>query len=77
MKAIPLLNGYKSKLQELSGSKPIDTSFIDEAIKELEEYESNMDIYFDRTTNSRCSKSFNSDIERVTEVFLKCYESKA
>ena len=33
---------------------------ISESIKELEEYQSDMDSYLDYTTGSRCTKSFNS-----------------
>ena len=38
---------------------------IDEAIKELEEYESDMDSYLDYTTGSRCTKSFNSSLGSI------------
>jgi len=35
-----------------------------------------MDVYFDRTTNGRCSKSFGVDIDRVTETFDEIYKLK-
>ena len=38
---------------------------IDKAIKELEEYESDMDSYLDYTTGSRCTKSFNSSLGSI------------
>ena len=45
-----------------------DFSNIEEAIKELEEYESDMDKYLDYTTNSKCSKSFNSNLNSIKQA---------
>ena len=63
MKAIELLKDYKNidfgcNMDDLH-------SQIDEAIKELEEYESDMDSYLDYTTGSRCTKSFNSSLGSI------------
>ena len=44
---------------------------IDEAIKELEEYESDMDSYLDYTTGSRCTKSFNSCLGSIKIAYGK------
>ena len=44
---------------------------IDEAIKELEEYESDMDSYLDYTTGSRCTKSFNSCLGSIKIAYEK------
>ena len=78
MKALKILNG---RLKELKGASRIvrmDNShlkfdkpikYIEEAIKELEEYESDMDKYLDYTTNSRCSKSFNSCLSSVKSEY--------
>ena len=44
---------------------------IDEAIKELEEYESDMDSYLDYTTGSRCTKSFNSSLGSIKIAYGK------
>ena len=48
-----------------------DFSNINEAIKELKEfekYESDMDKYLDYTTNSKCSKSFNSNLNSIKQA---------
>lgn len=78
MKALKILNG---RLKELKGASKIlrmDNShlkfdkpikYIEEAIKELEEYESDMDKYLDYTTNSRCSKSFNSCPSSIKSIY--------
>ena len=63
MKAIELLKDYKNidfgcNMDDLH-------SQVDEAIKELEEYESDMDSYLDYTTGSRCTKSFNSSLGSI------------
>ena len=42
-----------------------------EAIKELEEYESDMDKYLDYTTGSRCTKSFNSCLGSIKIAYGK------
>ena len=42
---------------------------IDKAIKELEEYESDMDSYLDYTTGSRCTKSFNSSLGSIKNAY--------
>ena len=42
---------------------------IDEAIAELEEYESDMDSYLDYTIGSRCTKSFNSSLGSIKNAY--------
>ena len=69
MKAIELLKDYKNidfgcNMDDLH-------SQIDEAIKELEEYESDMDSYLDYTTGSRCTKSFNSSLGSIKIAYGK------
>ena len=69
MKAIELLKDYKNidfgcNMDDLH-------SQVDEAIKELEEYESDMDSYLDYTTGSRCTKSFNSCLGSIKNAYLK------
>ena len=46
-------------------------SDVNEAIKELEEYESDMDSYLDYTTGSRCTKSFNSSLGSIKIAYGK------
>ena len=67
MKAIELLKDYKNidfgcNMDDLH-------SQIDEAIDELEEYESDMDSYLDYTTGSRCTKSFNSSLGSIKNAY--------
>ena len=67
MKAIELLKDYKNidfgcNMDDLH-------SQVEEAIKELEEYESDMDRYLDYTTGSRCSKSFNSCLSSIKSAY--------
>ena len=69
MKAIELLKDYKNidfgcNMDDLH-------SQVDEAIKELEEYESDMDSYLDYTTGSRCTKSFNSSLGSIKIAYGK------
>ena len=45
------------------------TNKCNEAIKELEEYESDMDSYLDYTTGSRCTKSFNSSLGSIKNAY--------
>jgi len=59
MKAIELLKQDRDYCLSINNDKSIIQKY-DEAIKELEEYESDMDKYLDYTTGSRCTKSFNS-----------------
>ena len=42
---------------------------IKKAIKELEEYVSDMDSYLDYTTGSRCTKSFNSSLGSIKNAY--------
>ena len=44
-------------------------SDVNEAIKELEEYVSDMDSYLDYTTGSRCTKSFNSSLGSIKNAY--------
>ena len=69
MRALELLKDYKNidfgcNMDDLH-------SQIDEAIKELEEYESDMDSYLDYTTGSRCTKSFNSSLGSIKIAYGK------
>lgn len=48
---------------------------IEEAIIELEEYQSDMDKYLDYTTGGRCSKSFNSNLAAIKQAHDKHIES--
>ena len=69
MKALELLKDYKNidfgcNMDDLH-------SQVDEAIKELEEYESDMDSYLDYTTGSRCTKSFNSCLGSIKIAYGK------
>ena len=59
MKALEILYQYK-QADEAFGNSYSMGERLDKAIKELEEYESDMDSYLDYTTGSRCTKSFNS-----------------
>ena len=67
MKALDYLYSMK-KANEDMGTEPIT---IYEAIKELEEYESDMDSYLDYTTGSRCTKSFNSCLGSIKIAYGK------
>ena len=72
MKTIELLKDYKNidfgcNMDDLH-------SQIDEAIDELEEYESDMDSYLDYTTGSRCTKSFNSCLGSIKIAYEKDLE---
>ncbi len=67
MKALDYLYLMK-KANEDMGTGPIT---IYEAIKELEEYESDMDSYLDYTTGSRCTKSFNSCLGSIKIAYGK------
>ena len=69
MKALELLKDYKNidfgcNMDDLH-------SQIEEATKELEEYESDMDNYLDYTTGSRCTKSFNSSLGSIKNAYEK------
>ena len=66
-KALDYLYSMK-KANEDMGTEPIT---ICEAIKELEEYESDMDSYLDYTTGSRCTKSFNSSLGSIKIAYGK------
>ena len=69
MKAIELLKDYKNI--DFGCNTDDLYSQIDEAIKELEEYESDMDSYLDYTTGSRCTKSFNSSLGSIKNAYEK------
>ena len=67
MKALELLKDYRNidfgcNVEELHNE-------INKAIKELEEYESDMDSYLDYTTGSRCTKSFNSCLGSIKNAY--------
>ena len=69
MKALELLKDYKNidfgcNMDDLH-------SQVEKAIKELEEYESDMDSYLDYTTGSRCTKSFNSSLGSIKIAYGK------
>ena len=63
MKALELL--YKYQQAEEFGNSYSMSERLEKAIKELEEYESDMDSYLDYTTGSRCTKSFNSSLGSI------------
>ena len=68
MKALELLYEYQ-QADKFSGGYL--SRHINKAIKELEEYESDMDSYLDYTTGSRCTKSFNSSLGSIKIAYLK------
>ncbi|WNL16294.1 hypothetical protein QUR79_00575 [Arcobacter cryaerophilus gv. pseudocryaerophilus] len=79
MKALKiLLDERKQQLDIFEQNKelgnPNESNYIvllNEAIKELEEYESDMDSYLDYTTGSRCTKSFNSCLGSIKIAYGK------
>ena len=71
MKALELLYEYQ-QADKFSGSYL--SRHINKAIKELEEYESDMDSYLDYTTGSRCTKSFNSSLGSIKIAYAKDLE---
>ena len=71
MKALEILKEQYNMLSKDTDGVWIDPEKIDEAIKELEEYESDMDSYLDYTTGSRCTKSFNSCLGSIKIAYLK------
>ena len=70
MKALEILYQYKQADEEFGNSYSMGER-LDEAIKELEEYESDMDSYLDYTTGSRCTKSFNSSLGSIKNAYDK------
>ena len=71
MKALKILQEQYNILNNDTDGIWIDPKKIDEAIKELEEYESDMDSYLDYTTGSRCTKSFNSCLGSIKIAYGK------
>lgn len=71
MKALKILQEQYNILNNGTDGVWIDPEKIDEAIKELEEYESDMDSYLDYTTGSRCTKSFNSCLGSIKSAYEK------
>ena len=71
MKALEILKEQYNMLSKDIDGVWIDPEKIDEAIKELEEYESDMDKYLDYTTGSRCTKSFNSCLGSIKIAYGK------
>ena len=71
MKALEILKEQYNMLSKDTDGVWIDPKKIDEAIKELEEYESDMDSYLDYTTGSRCTKSFNSCLGSIKIAYGK------
>ena len=69
MKALELL--YKYQQAEEFGNSYSMSERLEKAIKELEEYESDMDSYLDYTTGSRCTKSFNSSLGSIKIAYGK------
>ena len=67
MKALELLEKYK-QAEEFGNSYSMGER-LDKAIKELEEYKSDMDSYLDYTTGSRCTKSFNSSLGSIKNAY--------
>ncbi len=70
MKALEILYQYKQADEEFGNSYSMGER-LDEAIKELEEYESDMDSYLNYTTGSRCTKSFNSSLGSIKIAYGK------
>ena len=70
MKALELLKEDRDYCLTINNDKSIIQKY-DEAIKELEEYESDMDSYLDYTTGSRCTKSFNSCLGSIKIAYGK------
>ena len=70
MKALELLKQDRDYCLTINNDKSIIQKY-DEAIKELEEYESDMDSYLDYTTGSRCTKSFNSSLGSIKIAYEK------
>ena len=68
MKALELLYEYQQADQFSGGYL---SRHINKAIKELEEYESDMDSYLEYTTGSRCTKSFNSSLGSIKIAYGK------
>ena len=64
MKALELLKQDRDYCLSINNDSSIIQKY-DEAIKELEEYVSDMDSYLDYTTGSRCTKSFNSSLGSI------------
>ena len=71
MKVLEILKEQHNMLSKDTDGVWIDPEKIDEAIKELEEYESDMDSYLDYTTGSRCTKSFNSCLGSIKIAYGK------
>ena len=71
MKVLEILKEQYNILSKVTDGVWIDPEKIDEAIKELEEYESDMDSYLDYTTGSRCTKSFNSCLGSIKIAYGK------
>lgn len=70
MKALEILKNAKGL--GFTGKQIIINKYkLEEAIKELEEYESDMDSYLDYTTGSRCTKSFNSCLGSIKIAYGK------
>ena len=70
MKALEILYQYKQADEEFGNSYSMSER-LEKAIKELEEYESDMDSYLDYTTGSRCTKSFNSCLGSIKIAYGK------
>ncbi len=68
MKALEILYQYK-QADEAFGNSYSMGERLDEAIKELEGYESDMDSYLDYTTGSRCTKSLNSSLGSIKNAY--------
>ena len=68
MKALEILYQYKQADEEFGNSYSMSER-LEKAIKELEEYESDMDSYLDYTTGSRCTKSFNSSLGSIKNAY--------
>ena len=70
MKALEILYQYKQADEEFGNSYSMSER-LEKAIKELEEYESDMDSYLDYTTGSRCTRSFNSSLGSIKIAYGK------
>ena len=70
MKALELLKQDRDYCLSINNDSSIIQKY-DEAIKELDFIEDDMDSYLDYTTGSRCTKSFNSCLGSIKSAYEK------
>ncbi len=71
MKTLELLQEQLNMFTKDIDEVWISPDRIKEAIKELEEYQGDMDNYLDYTTGGRCTKSFNSCLGSIKIAYGK------